>query len=154
MAVKKNTAAAKAAKETTEKAVKAAKETTEKAAKAAKEVSEKAVKAAKETKAKTETAVKETKAKAEKAVKESTEKAEKDVKSAVKSAAKKAVKAKNEVYFEFGGLQFNAADVEKKVRAASGKKASEIKSLKIYVKAEDCAAYYIINGTESGRVNL
>ena len=109
MAVKKNTAA-KAAKETTEKAVKAAKETTEKAVKAA----------------------------------------EKEV----KSAAKKAVKAKNEVYFEFGGLQFNAADVEKKVRAACGKKASEIKSLKIYVKAEDYAAYYVVNGTESGKIDL
>ncbi len=141
MAVKKNTAA-KAAKETTEKAVKAAKETTEKAENAVKE-----------TKAKAE--------KAEKAVKASTEKAEKEVKSAVKaaekevkSAAKKAVKAKNEVYFEFGGLQFNAADVEKKVRAACGKKASEIKSLKIYVKAEDYAAYYVVNGTESGKIDL
>lgn len=116
MAVKKNTAA-KAAKETTEKAVKAAKETTEKA---------------------------------EKEVKSAVKAAEKEV----KSAAKKAVKAKNEVYFEFGGLQFNAADVEKKVRAACGKKASEIKSLKIYVKAEDYAAYYVVNGTESGKIDL
>lgn len=107
------------------------------------------------------TAAKAAKETTEKAVKASTEKAEKEVKSAVKaaekevkSAAKKAVKAKNEVYFEFGGLQFNAADVEKKVRAACGKKASEIKSLKIYVKAEDYAAYYVVNGTESGKIDL
>ncbi len=111
MAVKKN-AAAKAAKETTEKAVKAAKETTEKAVKAAKEMSEKAAKSAQET------------------------------------------KAKDEVFFEFAGRQFNAADVEKKVRKACGKKASEIKSLKIYVKAEDFAAYYVVNGSEAGKIDL
>lgn len=134
------------------------------AAKAAKETTEKAVKAAQETKVKAENAVKETKekaAKAEKAVKASTEKAEKEVKSAVKaaekevkSAAKKATKAKDEVFFEFAGRQFNAADVEKKVRKACGKKASEIKSLKIYVKAEDFAAYYVVNGSEAGKIDL
>ena len=137
MAVKKN-AAAKAAKETTEKAVKAAKETTEKAVKAAKEMSVKAENAVKETKEKA--------AKAEKAVKA----AEKEV----KSAAKKATKAKDEVFFEFAGRQFNSADVEKKVRKACGKKASEIKSLKIYVKAEDFAAYYVVNGSETGKIDL
>ena len=37
---------------------------------------------------------------------------------------------------------------------ALGHRASSIKELNLYVKPEDSAAYYVINGKESGKLEL
>ncbi len=37
---------------------------------------------------------------------------------------------------------------------AEGHRASSIKSLEVYVKPEDMAAYYVINGKENGKIEL
>ena len=37
---------------------------------------------------------------------------------------------------------------------AEGHRVSSIKSLEVYVKPEDNAAYYVINGKENGKVDL
>jgi len=101
---------------------------------------------AKKTAAKKETAKKET--------------AKKET--AKKTTAKKTVKAEKpavtqNVYVQFAGLEISTADLTAKVTeewVALGHRASSIKSLDLYVKPEDMAAYYVINGKESGKIAL
>ena len=104
--------------------------------KAAKEPAKKAP--AKKAAAKTETA-KETTKKAP--AKKATAKTEKVV----------------ETYVEFAGNQALLANVEASVKAAyvaEGHRESSIKTMRIYVKPEENAAYYVINDNNVGRVNL
>ena len=113
--------------------------------------------AVKETAAKTpaakETAVKETvvKASAAKApaAKETTEK-----KQAVKKqTAKKEIKVK--AFVEYYGKQVEEKDMIANVKKAwtkSGKKVGDIKTMELYIKPEEAAVYYVINGTETGAV--
>ena len=96
---------------------------------------EKAVKAAKETKP----VAKATKAKpAAKAGK------------TAKPAAKAAPVVK--VYVEYQGKQMDMDTILEAVKAAAGVKT--IKSLEVYVKPEDGAAYYVVNGKDSGKASL
>lgn len=92
------------------------------------------------------------------------------VKATVKSAAKKTAQKKTtrktttkkeasstEVFVEFYGQQSSVESVEERVKAAfvaEGHKAGTIKSLKIYLKPEEQAAYYVINDKFAGRVDL
>lgn len=111
------------------------------------------VKPAKEVKAEVKPAkeVKEVKAEAKK---ETAKKAP-----AKKAAApkKEAVKG-TEVFVQYYDKEVVVADIEAKVKAAwvneTGKKESAIKSVKIYVKPEENAAYYVINENNLGRVEL
>ncbi len=164
MATKKTDAAKNAVKEEAKKTTKAVKETAAKIEKATKTATEKAVK---ETKTVAEKAAKATKTaaeKAEKTVKETAKKAEKKAEQTEKKVAKKAAapkksakKAESEVYFEFAGKQFNPEKVVEDVKAAyvaAGNKESSIKSVKVYVKAEDSAAYFVINNKETGKIVL
>lgn len=116
------------------------------------------VKAVKEEKpAEVKAEVKKAEAKAEKKVEKAPAKAAKEEKTAKKAPAKKAEKAAAEVYFEFAGKQINAADVTKAVEAAckaNGVKSADVKGVKVYVKAEDSAAYYVLANGESGKVDL
>ncbi len=120
------------------------------------------VKAVKEEKpAEVKAEVKKAEAKAEKKVEKAPAKAAKEEKTAkkapAKKPAKKAEKAAAEVYFEFAGKQINAADVTKAVEAAckaNGVKSADVKGVKVYVKAEDSAAYYVLANGESGKVDL
>ena len=77
---------------------------------------------------------------------------------AKKAPAKKAAaKAETVITLEFGDYTAIMATVEEKVKAqfvAEGNKASSIKTLNIYVKPEEFAAYYVINGDVTGRVDL
>ncbi|MBR3148640.1 MAG: hypothetical protein IKF64_00575, partial [Eubacterium sp.] len=94
---------------------------------------------------------KETTKKVEKAAKSTAKKAEKATK---KTAQKLATK---EIYFEFADKQIEVADINAQVEAAwvaAGHKASSIKSIRLYVKAEDSAVYYVINEKESGKIEL
>lgn len=101
--------------------------------------------AVKTTPAKTE----ETKTAAKKApVKRSTAK---------KTTVKKQEEVKETVYIQFAGAEYNLeeikANVKKAWEAETGKKESDIKDVQIYVKPEENAAYYVVNGevAEGGR---
>ena len=72
-------------------------------------------------------------------------------------AKKAAAKAETVITLEFGDYTAVMADVEAKVKAqvvAEGVKASAIKSLNIYVKPFENAAYYVVNGDVTGKVDL
>ena len=100
----------------------------------------------------------------EAAVKE--EKAAAPKKAAPKAAAKttttktaKTVKeaASQNVYIQFAGKEVKTEELVEQVKAlwtAQGHRVSSIKSLEVYVKPEDAAAYYVINGKENGKIEL
>ena len=60
---------------------------------------------------------------------------------------------KTDFYVEFFGKQVNNEDLvkaAKKIWTDAGNKASDLKSLDLYLKPEDNAVYYVFNNTESG----
>lgn len=145
MATKKAQTAKEAVKEETKKAADVVKETATKAKEATKKTAQKATKEVKEVAKKAEMKVEEKK---EEVKKEVTKKA---------PAKKTSSKKTQEVYFEFAGKQVNPTDVTelvKKAYVADGHKASSIKSIKLYIKAEDSAVYFVINDTETGKIAL
>lgn len=116
-------------------------------------------------------AVKATETKAVVKAEETAKKAETAVKAAAKTTAKKATKkaaAKKtakaekkelvpEVFVQFDGNEDVVANVIERAKeafTADGHRASSIKSLKVYLKPEEYAAYYVINDTYAGKVNL
>lgn len=109
---------------------------------------EKAVAAVKET-------VEETK-KAAKAVKEAkAPKAPKAAKEPKAAKAPKAVKAKApavKVFLEYRGIQVSQEAILEAVKADW--KGEAIKTLEVYVKPEDGAAYYVVNGDSTGKVGI
>ena len=69
------------------------------------------------------------------------------VKKTVTKAAKPAVETK----------EFSSADLTAKVKEIwkeMGKKAADLKDIKVYVKPEENAAYYVINNEETGSFGL
>ena len=74
-----------------------------------------------------------------------------------KAAAKKTAKAEKkelvpEVFVQFDGNEDVVANVIERAKeafTADGHRASSIKSLKVYLKPEEYAAYYVINDTLS-----
>ena len=108
----------------------------------------------KETKKVTAKKATATKAVAEKAV---------EVKETKKAPAKKATTAKaavkkEEVTVEFAGKAYTT---EQLVQIAKdvwkydlGRKATEFKTVKIYVKPEECQAYYVVNDEVTGSFSL
>ena len=79
---------------------------------------------------------------------------------AKKEAVKKdAVKeSKTQYFIQYADKELTPEVIESKVKAAwmeeTGKKESSIKSVKIYIKPEENAAYYVINDNNLGRVVL
>lgn len=117
------------------------------------------VAAAKAAPAKEEKApVKKTEVKEEKAP---AKKAEAPKKAASKAAAKTTKTAKEtvsqNVYVQFDGKEVKTEELVEQVKAiwtGEGHRASSIKSLEVYVKPEDAAAYYVINGKDTGKIEL
>lgn len=73
--------------------------------------------------------------------------------------AKKVVKEelKPEVFIQYQGRESVVADAIEKAKAefvADGHRVSSIKSLQVYLKPEEYAAYYVINEKFAGRVDL
>ena len=143
MATKKTTAPAAKVETKVEAPVKAA------------EVKVEAVKA--EVKPEVKAEAKKAPAKKEAAKKETVKK--ETVKKA--APAKKATTTKKAVepavVVQFGGQEVSMATVienAKKAFEAEGNKVSSIKEIQIYVKPEEYAAYYVINGDVTGRVDL
>ena len=109
-----------------------------------------------------ETAAKET---AKKAVKKVAETAEKAVKAtakaadkAVKKTAAKKAELKTEMFLQFAGKEYTEKEILQKVKEIWTKnlkrKVGEMKDVKIYLKPEESAAYYVVNGDTTGRVDL
>lgn len=95
------------------------------------------------------------KAKAEEVKEEASAPEEKET--VKKAPAKRAAKKETVITLEFGDYTASMKVVEERVIAqfvAEGHKASKIKTLNIYVKPFENSAYYVINETETGRVDL
>ncbi len=76
-------------------------------------------------------------------------------KKAAAEAAKK-VPMKPEVYVQFGGRETLTSDLVKDARAAykaAGNRAA-VRTLRIYVKPEEGAAYFVINDEFQGKIEL
>lgn len=72
-----------------------------------------------------------------------------------KAVAKKDIKVN--AFVEYYGKQVEEKTVIANVKKAwtkSGKKVGDIKTLDLYIKPEENAAYYVINGTNAGAVAL
>lgn len=74
---------------------------------------------------------------------------------AKRTAAKKEMKVN--AFVEFYGQQTEEKDIVARVKKAwtkSGKKVGDIKTMDLYIKPEENAVYYVINGTNAGSVAL
>ena len=114
-------------------------------------------KASVETKAAEKTA--EVKPAAEKPVEEKTTAAKKTTtKTAAKTTAAKKAEPVTEVYVQYWGKEIHTSEVADRIKKIwtedMGKKASELKDLKIYIKPEDNGAHYVINGDVTGFIGL
>ena len=70
---------------------------------------------------------------------------------------KAAVQKVEEVYLQAVGCEWNVSDCKERAVAAfvaDGHKASSVKKLVIYLKPEEGKAYYVINDSENGSVEL
>lgn len=154
-----------------EKLMEVVKETTDKVAETVKEISENpqvknAAKTAKKAAEKVTEApqVKNAAASAKKAAEKVAEtpqakKASATAKKAVEAAKKEYTKlALKETYIQMFGAEYKESEILAKVEEAfkaEGHRVSSIKSLELYIKPEDGAAYYVINGGKfSGSVEL
>ena len=73
-----------------------------------------------------------------------------------KTRAKRTTK-KTEIVLQFQGKETVITNLEETVKAKfveEGHKASEMKTVTIYVKPEEAAAYYVINEDCKGRIEL
>jgi len=90
-------------------------------------------------------------AKAQKAEKKTRKTTAKTTKAAKKTAADP------KVYVQFGASESSVDTIVDRIKAeyvAQGHRASSIKDLRVYLKPEDGAAYYVINEKVAGRVDL
>lgn len=167
MVKKKPAAQAKTAEnETVKVETKAAEKTTAAEKEAVKEVAKEVVKetaAAEEAPAKAEEkpaakAAKTTRTTAKKAAAPKKPAAAKNP--AEKKAPAKAAKkeAEQEMILQFGGREIKEKDLYERIQQiwieGYGKKAEELKSLKVYVKPEEFTAYYVINDDVTGSIDL
>lgn len=133
----------------------AVKKTVEKAAKPA--VETKAVKA-EATKAAAKTTEKAAEAKTTETAKKAPAKKTTARKTPAKrTTTKKAAVVTEEVYLQYAGKEFSSADLTAKVKEIwkeMGKKAADLKDIKVYVKPEENAAYYVINNEETGSFGI
>ncbi|MBQ3432140.1 MAG: hypothetical protein IJG23_05090 [Clostridia bacterium] len=165
MATKKTTKKAEEPKKTAQLPLTETEKKVEKAP-AAKKTEKKVEKKAEKKAAPAKKAAKAEKKVEKKVEKKAEKKAEKKpAKKAAKKPAKKAAKKEEKaliastvkgLFFEFGEKQVDAsalADLAKAAFKENGGKGS-IRTMQLYVKAEDNALYYVINGKESGKVEL
>ncbi len=106
----------------------------------------------------TETAEAAEKAPAKKSVAKKTAAKTATKKTTTRTTAKKAAPANTEVYVQFWGKEVYAKDVVENVKKIwteeMGKKESDLKDLKVYIKPEDNGAHYVINGDITGFLAL
>lgn len=103
------------------------------------------------------TAAKKTTATKTTAKKAATKTAAKKTTATKKTAAKKA-EIKTEMFLQFAGKEYSQEEIIQKVKDIwtydLGKNVDDIKDVQLYLKPEESAAYYVVNGEESGKVIL
>ena len=65
--------------------------------------------------------------------------------------------AKTSMFVEYKGKQVEDKAILAAVKKAwteSGNKVGDMKTVELYIKPEESAVYYVINGTETGKVEL
>ncbi len=77
-------------------------------------------------------------------------------KAVVKKTSSKKETEEEKIILQFAGKEISTADVLNKAKAAfaAANEGVEIKSIELYVKPEDHAAYYVVNGSENGKIDL
>ena len=79
-------------------------------------------------------------------------------KTAAKTTAAKKAEPVTEVYVQYWGKEIHTSEVADRIKKIwtedMGKKASELKDLKIYIKPEDNGAHFVINGDVTGFIGL
>lgn len=89
-----------------------------------------------------------------------TAKTQEPAKATKKTAAKSTVKKepKRDFFVQWMGHSFSQNEIEKRIKKVwmkdFKKKAADLKEIKVYVKVEENAAYYVINGENEGRIDL
>lgn len=77
---------------------------------------------------------------------------------AVKSPAKSATAKKvEELYLQAGGQEWNISDCKERAAAdytAQGHTSASIKKLAVYLKPDEGKAYYVVNDSENGSIDL
>lgn len=77
---------------------------------------------------------------------------------AAKKPAAKRTALKEEILLQFAGKEVNTAEITKNVKDIWTKvmknKVGDMKTVSIYLKPEDSAAYYVINGEVTGKIEL
>lgn len=74
-----------------------------------------------------------------------------------KAAAKKPAEKVEEIYLQSGGAEWNVSDCKEKAVAAyvaEGHRAASVKKLVIYLKPEEGKAYFVINDSMNGSIDL
>lgn len=135
----------------------AVKKTVTKAAKPAVETKEVKAEETKTVKAEEAKAAKTTAKAAEAKTTETAKKTTARKTPAKRTTTKKAAVVTEEVYLQYAGKEFSSADLTAKVKEIwkeMGKKAADLKDIKVYVKPEENAAYYVINNEETGSFGL
>ncbi len=74
-----------------------------------------------------------------------------------KTTSKKA-EIRTEIFLQFAGKEYSQEEIIQKVKDIwtydLNKNVAEIKDIQLYLKPEESAAYYVVNGEESGKVVL
>ena len=94
--------------------------------------------------------------------KKTTTTAKKTTKTAAKTTTRKTAAKKTEpvteVYVQYWGKEIHTSEVADRIKKIwtddMGKKTSDLKDLKIYIKPEDNGAHYVINGDITGFIGL
>ena len=63
--------------------------------------------------------------------------------------------AKEEIFVQYGQHEVRTSDILEKAKEdyiSKGKKLSDIKEIQIYIKPVDNAAYYVVNHSETGKI--
>ena len=74
-----------------------------------------------------------------------------------KRVQKAAPARKEDVILQFGGQEWNTAELVERAKAAyaaEGHRMSSIKTIRLYVKPEEQKAYYVINDKATGSIEL
>ena len=90
------------------------------------------------------------------AVKKADEKKETAKKAPAKKTATKKAEPKATVVLQYGGREILAKDVLAEATKAfkKGNRGVDIKTIKVYVKPEENAAYYVVNEDLGGKIDL
>ena len=106
----------------------------------------------------TKAAAKKTTAKKTTAAKTTAKKTTAKKAATTKKAAAKKAEVKTELYLQFAGKEYSQEEILQKVKDIwtydLNQNVDDIKDVQLYLKPEESAAYYVVNGVESGKVVL